>query len=267
MIWRAPGRTFCPAPPHLHSPAPPGEGAAKAPEADTGTWEAFVRRAIEFGASGLRLGKRKMAPQEAEQYLRFVIHLFQSFEAPHVSRVMLQLVKIQLWYALSEPRRELELVRHPEAAAYWKKMSRKDQKAAKKAKEQVRVVSGWGISIGCAWVLHVNRGQTLRGGAAAAGFCGVGGAMHAIAQLLCLHELECDADVLGGSAGQCGQCVSCTAPCASHLNGVALKETIVIAGGRVHLGAGAPGDDVPARAHRPLPRAAAESYQVPGDQI
>lgn len=96
-----------------------------------------MRRAIVFGASGLRLGDRKMAPQEAEQYLRFIIHLFQSFEAPHVSRVMLQLVKIQLWYALSEPRREIELVRHPEAASYWKKMSRKDGKAAKKAKEQV----------------------------------------------------------------------------------------------------------------------------------
>lgn len=101
-------------------------------------WEAFVRRAIAFGASGLRMGDRKMAPQEAEQYLRFIIHLFQSFEAPHVSRVMLQLVKIQLWYALSEPRREIELSRHPEAASYWKKMSRKDAKALKKAKEQVR---------------------------------------------------------------------------------------------------------------------------------
>lgn len=96
-----------------------------------------MRRAIEFGASGLQLGERKMAPQEVEQYLRFIIHLFQSFEAPHVSRVMLQLVKIQLWYALSGPRREVELMRHSEAASYWRKMTRKDQKAAKKAKEQV----------------------------------------------------------------------------------------------------------------------------------
>lgn len=171
-----------------------------------------------------------MAPQEVEHYLRFIIHLFQSFEAPHVSRVMLQLVKIQLWNALSEPRREIELVRHAEAASYWKKMTRKDQKAAKKAKEQVRSCV---LERSRCWV------DVCAAAAVACTSCSIG----SWRACRCLHS-----HLPGISYGTGNGCEGSAVSVVGWIGfgESSLRQQVNGAGEGVHAGAGAGRDDVPA---------------------
>ena len=113
--------------------------ATEAPEGpNTDAWHAFVKCAVEIGVCGLQLGSRAMVPQEVEQYLRFVIHLFQSLESEHVRGAVMRLASLPIWAALSESRRELELHRNPDAAKKWKSLAKKDKKAAAKAAAEVR---------------------------------------------------------------------------------------------------------------------------------
>lgn len=115
------------------------DDATEAPEGpDTDAWHAFVKCAVEIGVCGLQLGSRAMGPQEVEQYLRFVIHLFQSLESEHVRGAVMRLASLPIWAALSESRRELELHRNPDAAKKWKSLAKKDKKAAAKAAAEVR---------------------------------------------------------------------------------------------------------------------------------
>jgi Intron-binding protein aquarius N-terminus len=106
-------------------------------EPNTDAWNAFVKCAVQIGVRGLHLGSRAMGPQEVEQYLRFVIHLFQSLEAEHVRGAVMRLASLPIWAALSESRRELELHRNPDAAKKWKSLAKKHKKAAAKAAAEV----------------------------------------------------------------------------------------------------------------------------------
>lgn len=114
------------------------DNATEAPEEpNTDAWHAFVKCAVEIGVRSLHLGSRAMGPQEVEQYLRFVIHLFQSLEAEHVRGAVMRLASLPVWAALSDARRELELHRNPDAAKKWKSLAKKDKKAATKAAAEV----------------------------------------------------------------------------------------------------------------------------------
>ena len=102
-------------------------------------WRAFVSRVLALAAGGLAVGGRPMAPPEAEQYLRFVIHLFQSLEAPHVRDAVLPLASIPLWHALHARRREVELLADARLAKKWRAMGRREAKEAAAAKAEVRM--------------------------------------------------------------------------------------------------------------------------------
>lgn len=114
-------------------------GADEAEEPKTEAWNAFVKCAVQIGVRSMHLGSRAMGSQEVEQYLRFVIHLFQSLEAEHVRGAVMRLASLPVWTALSESRRELELHHNPDAAKKWKSLMKKDKKAATKAAAQVHI--------------------------------------------------------------------------------------------------------------------------------
>jgi hypothetical protein len=111
------------------------EQTAEEPNADA--WHALVKCVVQIGVQGLHLGSRAMGPQEVEQYLRFVIHLFQSLEAEHVRTAVMRLASLPIWAALSEARREIELQRNPDAAKKWRSLAKKHKKAAAKAAAEV----------------------------------------------------------------------------------------------------------------------------------
>lgn len=103
-----------------------------------------------------------MGPQEVEQYLRFVIHMFQSLESEHVRAAVMRLASLPIWAVLSEARRELELHRNPDAAKKWKSLAKKDKKAATKAAAEVcPMLSSCGMRrLGIAWCLSSSRRAT-----------------------------------------------------------------------------------------------------------
>jgi hypothetical protein len=114
---------------------------ASAPEitpADTQKWLAFVNRVLGLTSGEPRICGRPMAPPEATQYLRFLIHLFQSLEVAHVRAAVLPLASLPLWHALSERRRQIELLRDPRLAKKWRAMGRKAAKEAAAAHAEVR---------------------------------------------------------------------------------------------------------------------------------
>jgi intron-binding protein aquarius len=118
---------------------------ASAPEntpADTQKWRGFVHRVLSLVPGEPSISGRPMAPHEATQYLRFLIHLFQSLEAAHVRAVALPLTSIPLWHALSARRREMELLKDPRLAKKWRAMIRKDGKDAAAAKAEVSFFEG-----------------------------------------------------------------------------------------------------------------------------
>lgn len=134
---------------------------AFAPENSTATtdkWRAFVARVLALAAGGLAVAGRPMAPLEAEQYLRFVIHLFQSLEAPHVRDAVLPLASIPLWHALHARRREVELLADAKLAKKWRAMGRREAKEAAATKAEVRTLvtpactaEVYRVLVSCCW--------------------------------------------------------------------------------------------------------------------
>lgn len=94
-------------------------------------WPAFIDQVLRLSSGTMGPEGRVMQLHERTAYLLFVIHLFQSLETERVRVVMLKLVTLPLWCSLSNSRQTLELHQHPELVERWKKMARRDKKAAK----------------------------------------------------------------------------------------------------------------------------------------
>lgn len=100
-------------------------------------WTGFHERADLIPAFFERVltlkdrGDHVMSIREKTNYLLFMIHCFQSLEDEKVRGAMLKLVSLQLWHSLSLGRLQMEFVQHPQLLDHWKKMLKKEARAAK----------------------------------------------------------------------------------------------------------------------------------------
>jgi hypothetical protein len=140
--------------PHASAGDAPCDTPAACP---TEKWQSFFKRTLDLAQGGLSLDSRPMNSHEATQYLRFIIHLFQSLESQHVQDSVLRLTSLPLWHALSLRRRELELFlvdQELELPKKWKRLEKRDAKAAAAAAKNVRVLDTMALFCGVFVRLH-----------------------------------------------------------------------------------------------------------------
>ncbi|MCO5580056.1 hypothetical protein L7F22_033922 [Adiantum nelumboides] len=97
-------------------------------------FEPFLKRILSLKDQG-----RDMNVAEKTNYLLFVIHCFQSLEDEMVRGPALKLVTLQLWHYLSPGRLQMELSLHEQLIEHWKKLMKKEARAAKKGGSYVSV--------------------------------------------------------------------------------------------------------------------------------
>ncbi|MCO5611849.1 hypothetical protein L7F22_066108 [Adiantum nelumboides] len=97
-------------------------------------FEPFLKRILSLKDQG-----RDMNVAEKTNYLLFVIHSFQSLEDEMVRGPALKLVTLQLWHYLSPGRLQMELSLHEQLIEHWKKLIKKEARAAKKGGSYVSV--------------------------------------------------------------------------------------------------------------------------------
>ncbi|KAG1668022.1 hypothetical protein FOA52_006555 [Chlamydomonas sp. UWO 241] len=90
----------------------------------------FFRRVTALGSGGE--GERELKVHERTAFMVFTINVFQSLEDEMVRGVVLRLVSLPLWHALSPGRLQLELHAHPQLAKHWKALLKKEGKAVSK---------------------------------------------------------------------------------------------------------------------------------------
>lgn len=90
-------------------------------------FEPFLKRILNLKDQG-----RELNVAEKTNYLLFVIHCFQSLEDEMVRGPVLKLVTLQLWHYLSPGRLQMELSLHEQLIEHWKKLVKKEARAAKK---------------------------------------------------------------------------------------------------------------------------------------
>ncbi|KAL6757285.1 hypothetical protein V8C86DRAFT_1695364 [Haematococcus lacustris] len=92
----------------------------------------FFRACLQLKADGAE-GQvaRPMRMHERTSFLIFTINLFQSLEHEMVRPLVLKLVSLPLWRALSPARLQLELHALPQLAKHWKLLNKKEAKASK----------------------------------------------------------------------------------------------------------------------------------------
>lgn len=97
-------------------------------------FEPFLKRILSLKDQG-----RNLNVAEKTNYLLFIIHCFQSLEDEMVRGPALKLVTLQLWHYLSPGRLQMELSLHEQLIEHWKKLMKKEARAAKKGEGYVSV--------------------------------------------------------------------------------------------------------------------------------